>query len=198
MTQMALPKLPTLQDLWGAEQPRATSSSVYKTLMAPQAQMSSMIPSLQELMMGSQAPAVQSIREGARMNVASTQSDMMRRGLTGSDIEASAMAGARGMGEQQVGQLMAQQSNALAQYIMQAMGMDISANREQFQSLAQAIGQEIQANAEAEMFRQSMQEGRAAEGRAHLAGQQGGIMSLVGSMIQGVGGIAAARAGRPG
>ena len=118
----ALPKLPSLQDVLGESRGQA---GIYKTLLAPQAQASSALPALQQLLLGSQAPAVQAIREGARGNVAATQSDMMRRGLTGSDIEASAMVGARAQGEQQVGQLIAQQSQTLAQYIMNALGLDI-------------------------------------------------------------------------
>ena len=195
-----LPKLPSLQDVMGPTQSLNTENpmKLFELLQSPQAQMSSVMPGIQELLMGSQSPAVAAIREGARGNVAATQSDMMKRGLTGSDIEASAMTGARAQGEAQVGQLLAEQSQFLAKYIMEAMGMDIKANREQFTTLAQALGQELSARRDAEMFRQSMQEGRAAEGRAHLAGQQGGLMNLVGSMIGGGSSILAAKAGRTG
>lgn len=182
-----LPKLPNLQEVMGSYGNLNTESpeKLFNLLQTPQGTMSVALPALQEFLLGSQSPAVAAIRQGAQSNVASTQSDMMRRELTGSDIETSAMMGARAKGEAQVGQLLAQQSQILAQYIMEAMGMDIKANREQFQTLAQALGQELSSRRDAEMFRQSMQENRAAEGRAHLAGQQGGLVNLVSSMIQG-------------
>src|SRR3990167_2383499 len=124
---MGMPRLPSLHEVLGTGTPNVSSENIFKLLQAPQGRATEALPGIQELLFGSQAPAVQAIREGARSNVAAAQSDAMRRGLTGSDIEAAAMGQARASGEQQVGQLIAQQSSVLAQYIMQALGMDIQA-----------------------------------------------------------------------
>src|SRR3990167_9039464 len=138
-----LPQLPKLQDLIGTGTITGDPQNIYNLLRAPQGRATDILPQLSELLMGQTAPAVQSIREGARGTVASIQSEAMKRGLTGSDIELSNMRGAYEQGELQVGQLVSQQASQLAQYIMQAYGMDIAANREQFVTLAQAIGQEL-------------------------------------------------------
>ena len=181
----AMPKMPSLQELLGTDNPAGRLSNVKKILSAQQPQMAGILPGLRDLLLGAQAPAVAAIREGSRANVAATQSDMMRRGLTGSDIEASAMAGARGMGEQQVGQLIAQQSNALAQYLMQALGLDIAGNREQFTALAQVLSDEFTAEQEADMFRRSLEEGTAMAGRANRTQLVGAGIGAVGSILGG-------------
>lgn len=152
---IVMPKLPSISDALGrgATSADATPDSIFKLLQTPQGRMTDVLPSIQELLLGNNAPAIASIREGARGNRASAQSDAMKRGLTGSDIEAANMTAATAAGETGVGQLISQQSNALAQYIMQAMGMDIQGNREMFVTLAQALGQELGAQREMEMAR---------------------------------------------
>lgn len=151
--QAGMPKLPSLMEVLGTNKPSATPDTIFNLLQAPQGRMTDVLPGIQELLMGSQAPAVSAIREGARSNRASAQSDAMKRGLTGSDIEAANMTAASSQGEQAVGQLIAQQSSALAQYIMSAYGMDIQSNREMFVTLAQALGQELSAQRDMEQAR---------------------------------------------
>ena len=182
---MGMPRLPSLQEVLGTGTPNVSSENIFKLLQAPQGRATEALPGIQELLFGSQAPAVQAIREGARSNVAAAQSDAMRRGLTGSDIEAAAMGQARASGEQQVGQLIAQQSSVLAQYIMQALGMDIQANREQFVTLAQAIGQELTARRDIEQsFRDSELASR--EGASGRRSQlYGAGIGAVGSILGG-------------
>ena len=177
------PKLPSLMDVLGTGTPEASTANIFKLLQTQQGQMSDLLPGIQELLMGTQAPAVAAIREGARGGVASAQSEAMKRGLTGSDIEAASMGQARAAGEQQIGQLIAQQSSALAQYIMQAMGMDIQGNREMFVTLAQALGQELSSQREMAMRAQE-REMMASEGARQRQS------SLLGSIIGGVGMIA--------
>lgn len=184
MPQVSVPKLQTLQDVIGTGQPTADASNIYKLLQAPQGRMTDVLPSLQDLLMGQQAPAVASIREGARSNAAMAQSEAMKRGITGSDIEAANMTMARAQGEQQVGNLIAQQSSALAQYIMQAYGMDVQSNREMFVTLAQALGQELQSQRDMEM---------AAMDRDAMitSGRQSGQYGLLGSLIGAAGTLGA-------
>lgn len=182
--QVEVPKMNTLQDYLGGNKVSADPSSIYGLLQAPQGQMTSILPSLQELLMGQQAPAVQSIREGARSNVAAAQSEAMKRGITGSDIEASSMTQARAAGEQQVGQLMSQQASTLAQYIMQSYGYDLQANREMYVTLAQALGQELQSQRDMEIARMEAD-------AMKTAGRQSGQYGLLGSLIGAAGTIGA-------
>lgn len=180
---VVMPKLPSLADTLGPGGATATTDSIFKLLQAPQARQTDILPSIQELLLGTQAPAVQAIREGARINRASAQSDAMKRGLTNSDIEAANMTGATAQGEQAVGQLIAQQSSQLAQYIMQAMGMDIQGNREMFVTLAQALGQELGSQREMEMARLEREQA------SHLAGDAN-RNALLGAGIGAIGSIA--------
>lgn len=175
------PKLPSLMDVIGPGETAATTSNIFKLLQAPQGRISEVLPGIQELLLGTQAPAIAAIREGARGGAAAAQSEAMKRGLTGSDIEAAAMGQARAAGEQQVGQLIAQQSSALAQYIMQAMGMDIQGNREMFVTLAQALGQELSSQREMEMRRLEREQLGAEAARQRES-------ALIGSLI-GAGGL---------
>lgn len=182
-----LPQMPKLQDIIGGGQPGARiediPGQIYGLLGAPQGRMMDIMPGIQNLLMGNNAPAIEGIRQGAASNRASAQSDAMKRGLTGSDIEAANMNMATQGGEQQVGQMMAQQSSVLAQYIMQAMGMDIQANREMFVTLAQALGQQLSSQREMQMF-------SASQGQASRLAEQGQLMGLIGAGI-GAGGMAA-------
>lgn len=191
MQSYQAPKLPSLMETLGTGTPAASTENIFKLLQAPQGRMTDALPGIQELLMGSQAPAVASLREGARGNVAAAQSDAMRRGLTGSDIESAAMGGARAAGEQQVGQLIAQQSSQLAQYIMQAMGMDIQGNREMFVTLAQALGQELSSQRDMEQARldreMAASEGAAGRKSALWGAAIGGVGSILGGGLAGRG-----------
>lgn len=198
------PKLPTLMETIGSGTPAASTENIFKLLQAPQGRMTDALPGIQELLMGGQAPAVSALREGARGNRAAAQSDAMRRGLTGSDIESASMTMATAQGEQQVGQLIAQQSSQLAQYIMQAMGMDIQGNREMFVTLAQALGQELSSQRDMEQARLD-REAAAAEGaRGRKSSMWGAGIGAIGSiggaalgsmLMPGVGTAAGAAAG---
>ena len=122
------------------------------------------------------APQIEAIRGRGEELAAQAQSEATARGLTGSDIEAAGILGARqGAAQQEAqfrGQVGMQQAMTLAQSLFQAMGLDIGANREMFQNLAMAIGQELTARREREMFQLMLQEGIAEAGRQHLARQQ--------------------------
>lgn len=180
-TPYQAPKLPSLMETLGPGGPSADPATIFKLLSTQQGRASDVLPSIQELLMGQQAPAIASIREGARGNIAAAQSEAMKRGLTGSDIEAASMGQARSAGEQQVGQLIAQQSSQLAQYIMQAMGMDIQGNREMFVTLAQALGQELGSQRDMQMQRELLQANMELANRRARAQRAGGLGSLLGT-----------------
>lgn len=122
------------------------------------------------------APQIAAIRGRGEELAAGAQSDAMKRGLTGSDIEAAGMLGARqGAAQQEAelrGQVGMQQAASLAQMLFQALGMDIGQNREMFLNLAQALGQELTAQREREMFERLLQEGMAESGRQARHAQQ--------------------------
>lgn len=182
---MVMPKLPSISDALGAGRNPEGFGDITKLLSTQQGSMMSAMPTIQELLMGGQAPAVQAIRHGASMNRASAQSDAMKRGLTGSDIEGANMTMATAQGESQVGQLVAQQSSQLAQYIMQAMGMDIQGNREMFVTLAQALGQELGAQREMEMARLEREQASHLAGNANRNALWGAGIGAIGSIAGG-------------
>jgi hypothetical protein len=92
-------------------------------------------------------PAINAINQSTGENVAGAQSDAMRRGLTGSDIEAAGMQGARQQGTAQIAQLTGQaglqQAQTMAAQIMQAYGIDIQSNQQMLMAIAQALGQQM-------------------------------------------------------
>lgn len=191
----ALPQLPRIED---ALRPRPSGeynySDIFNLLKTPQGRLTDVLPQVQD-MLGAQSefirPAVAQIREGARSDAASAQSDAMRRGLTGSDIELANIRGAREQGENRVAQILGQvgmqQSASMAQYIMQAAGMDIQANREMFVTLAQAIGEKLASDKEDYWNRLFLQEGMAEAARRRGGAFGGGLGSLVGTI--GAGGL---------
>lgn len=195
MPQVTLPKLTSLQDVIGTGQPTADPGNIYKLLQAPQGRATDILPSLQELLMSQQAPAVQSIRQGAQATAAKMQSEAMKRGITGSDIELANMRGAYAQGEQQVGQLIGQQASTLAQYIMQAYGMDIQSNREMFVTLAQALGQQMQMEQD---WRIAQMEAVLASDAAKRSSRNSLLGSVIGAGGAIVGGFLAGRGGSSG
>ena len=106
------------------------------------------------------APQLAAIKQSGEQAAAMAQSDAGARGMRGSDIEAAGMAGARQTATQQqaelVGKLAQQQSETMAQYIMQAYGMDIQSNSQMYNNLAQAIGQELSQQREIQMMEQQL------------------------------------------
>ena len=182
INQSQLPKLPRLEDLLGAGPVRAGEQTLYDLLRAPQGRMTDILPQMEDLLIGAQAPAMRAIQEGSRQNAAIMQSEAMKRGLTGSDIELANIRGAYETGTLQSGQLLAQQSSALAQFLMQAMGMDIASNREQFVTLAQAIGEQLAGERDMEIARRQ-QEFAAHEGAASRRSSLWGSLIGAGGMI---------------
>lgn len=176
--QITLPKLTSLQDILGTTTPEANTSNIYKLLMTNTGSASEIIPTLQDLLTSNNSSAITSLRQGAQSNAAKAQSEAMKRGLTGSDIEAANMTSAYAKGEESVGNLLAQQSATLAQYIMQAYGLDVQSNREMFTTLAQALGQELQSQRDMEMAAAD-RDAMVTSGRT--SGQYGLLGSLIGA-----------------
>ena len=140
------------------------------------------------------SPYAAKINQQTNMNVAQAQSDMMKRGLTGSDIEATAMGGARAAGQESMAQMYAQTANQLSQYIFQAATGDLNQNRELILTLAQAMGQELTSQRDMYMFQQALKASIEQAERARRSARNSGI----GGMIGGIAGAAGGAMGLPG
>lgn len=166
--------------------------NIAKLLTAPpQSMVNSALPAMQSQFAATGAnlaPALSAIRETTAGNVAGAQSDAMRRGLTGSDIEAAGMGGARAAGAAQeaqlVGQAGLQEAQTMAQAIMQAFGHDIDANASMYQNLAQLIGQKMSSDQNYKMFKDQLDQ---ALRISHATGNNQLLASLISAGGQVVG-----------
>lgn len=115
------------------------------------------LPSIKALLMpGESNPAFKAIDAGTAANVAAGQTDAMRRGLTGSDIEAASMVGARNAGEMAKSNFQAQTATQLAGFIKDLATGDIAAQRENLTMFAQLMGQKITSDQDLMMFREML------------------------------------------
>lgn len=116
------------------------------------------LPSIKALLMpGADNPYSKLIDQSTQGNVAAAQTDAMRRGLTGSDIEAASMAGARGQGEMAKSNFFAQNSQQMAGFIKDLATGDINAQRENLVMFAELMGQKITNDQDLAMFREMLQ-----------------------------------------
>ena len=138
-------------------------------------------------------PQIAAIRDIGSSNVAAAQSDAMARGLTGSDIEAAGMLGARAeAGRQEAGlrgQFGLAQAQTMTNVLGQAMMGDLDAARQLRLALSQAMGEELTAKRDREMFDYAMQFGlsEAAANRrsAGMSGLLGGLGGVGGALVGG-------------
>lgn len=115
------------------------------------------LPSIKALLMpGENNPYAKLIDASTQGNVAAAQTDSMRRGLTGSDIEAASMAGARQGGEMAKSNFFAQNSQQMAGFIKELATGDISSQRENLIMMAQLMGQKITNDQDLAMFREML------------------------------------------
>ena len=146
------------------------------------------LPSIQKLLMpGPDNPAFKAIDIGTQQNVASAQTDAMRRGLTGSDIEAASMVGARSQGELAKSDFQAKTSTQLASFIKDLATGDINAQRENLIMFAQLLGQKITNDQDLKMFRDmlaaNMEQARMKADSAIASAEIGALGSLAGGMM---------------
>jgi len=115
------------------------------------------LPSIRQLLMpGPDNPAFKAIDAGTQQNVAAAQTDAMRRGLTGSDIEAASMLGARSAGEMAKSSFQAQTATQMAGFIKDLATGDIASQRENLTMFAQLMGQKITNDQDLMMFREML------------------------------------------
>ena len=147
------------------------------------------LPAIQQLLgyaPQAMAPYLADIEKGAAASEARAQSSAMRRGLTGSDIEAQAMGEARGQGmrakEQLYADVYSQTSNQMAQMIFQAASGDLQQNRDLILTLAQAMGQELTSQRAMYMFQQALKASIEQAERSRRSAKRGGIGGAIGSV----------------
>lgn len=104
------------------------------------------------------APALADLGRSTQQNVAAAQSDAMRRGLTGSDIELASMRGERESGLRAEAGLRGQFAQGLVDLLFKAQAGDIDAATQLRTMLSQAMGQEMTAQRDIQMFNQQLQE----------------------------------------
>lgn len=135
-------------------------------------------------------PEIEGIRERTGQLAAGAQTDAMRRGLTGSDIEAANIRSINQGGLKQEGAMRAdfarQNAQFLSELIFRANQGDITAATNLRQLLAQAMGEDIGRRDTQSMFNQQMKS----------AGQDR-IMGMVNSLIGAGGAIGGAILGGP-
>ena len=186
-----LPQLPTFNAGGGQStfpsQTQITPQNIFDTIKQGYSQSySSVLPYVQN-QLGQQsqaiAPQLAAIRQSGEQNAAMAQSDAGNRGMRGSDIEAASMQGARQASTQQEaqlrGQVSMQQAQTMAEAIMKMYGMDVQANQDLHNNLAQAIGQELSQQREIQMHEQALAQAKAA---ANASRHKGLISSLIGSL----------------
>jgi len=146
------------------------------------------------------SPYAKALDVRTNQNVAQVQTDMMKRGLTGSDIEATAMGGARAAGQDAIANMYAQTADQLSQMIYQAATGDINNNRELLLTLAQAMGQELTSQRDMQMFKEALQasleEAEKSRRFASNAAKWGAVGTIGGTLLGGsMGGIQGAQLG---
>ncbi len=115
------------------------------------------LPSIKALLQpGDNNPYAQLIDKSTAGNVASAQTDAMRRGLSGSDIEAAGMAGARAEGESQKTAFYTQNAQQMAGFMKDLATGDINDQRENLMMFAQLMGQKITSDQDLQMFREQL------------------------------------------
>ena len=127
------------------------------------------------------APALADLGRSTQANVAAAQSDAMRRGLTGSDIEMASMRGERESGLRAESGLRGQFAQSLVDLLFKAQAGDIDAATQLRTMLSQAMGEEMTAQRDMQMFQQQLQE-LGAQGAANRKSQL--ISSGIGAIGQ--------------
>ncbi len=190
-----LPALPSFNDLAGGLKTDADYGNIVNVIKRAGAQpglTASVMPSISNILSPdgqAASPYAAAIRASTASNVSGAQSDAMRRGLTGSDIEGANMNAARATGENSMAQLYGQTANQYASMIMQAATGDINNNRELLMTLAEAMGQELTSQRDMEMFRKSLQFSIDQANSAARAKKNGAIAGAVGGLVGGGAGL---------
>lgn len=115
------------------------------------------LPSIRNLLMpGKNNPYEAMIDRSTQGSVAAAQTESMKRGLTGSDIEFSAMEGAKQTGEMAKSNFFAQNATQMASFFKDLVTGDIESQRGNLMALAELMGQELTSQRDIQMFREML------------------------------------------
>lgn len=141
-----------------------------------------LLPGLMQILglqSGMQLPFLEQQKMGM---VADAQSDAMKRGMTGSSLEAASMLGARSAGNMNIDQFLAQQLGTLGGAYTNAMTTDVQAQNQQYSDLAQALAQLWQVNMQGLQFQGQLNEMSGAADKAALASKQSALIGAGASL----------------
>lgn len=161
----------------------------------PQSVTNTVMPYLQQLYGMSAQGTLPFLQNQASQGVANVESEMGQRGLVGSSLEQAGIIGAQQAGQQSINSYVGNMAQQLAGEYMKSVGMDIGANNEMYQNLAQALGQEL---GNTMTYNLGQQEITAAHEDAQTmanASRYGANRSMWGSIIGGLAGGAGAAFG---
>lgn len=186
-------KLPDLQDIY--KQSGDVGHSTYDSLDNAIKQAGKLpsvtdiaLPAIMDLLRpGGQGskPFEAAIGRTTSANVSAAQSDMMKRGLTGSDIEASAMGQARAEGSNALAGFYGQNAASLASFIDKIVSGDLATQRANLMALAEAMGQKITSDNDLMMFRQQLEATKSMADKSNKAALWGAGISAFGSIAGG-------------
>jgi rRNA maturation endonuclease Nob1 len=141
------------------------------------------LPSIKALLTPSaDNPTLQAIDRSTSRNVASAQTESMKRGLTGSDIEAGAMGMERQTGEMAKSSFFADSAGKLAGFMKELATGDINTQRENIIMMAQLMGQKLQSEQDIQMFREQLAANMEQAGKNRESGMWGGLIGLGGQL----------------
>lgn len=145
------------------------------------------LPSIKALLMpGKDNPYGAMIDRSTQGNVASAQTEAMKRGLTGSDIEASSMNAERTAGENQKTAFYTQNATQMANFMKDLATGDISSQRENLMMFAQLMGQKITSDNDLAMFREQLQANLGMADKANKTALWGAGIGAAGAALGGL------------
>ncbi|MFA5026403.1 MAG: hypothetical protein WC713_00875 [Candidatus Methylomirabilota bacterium] len=116
----------------------------------------SFVPQAQQLLLGRDSDAMKGLQQTTAQNVAAAQSNAMKRGLTGSSVEAFGMNQAQQSGQLAEAQYRAQTASDFMSILQSAMQGDLQSAQQLRQMIAQAMGQKMTSDQEYSMFQQQL------------------------------------------
>lgn len=163
-----------------------TPNQVYSLLAQSPPSLTNTLAPLLSSVFGTQANLMQPLfqQQGAQ-GAAQAQSDAMKRGLTGSSIEAANMTQAYTGANAAYDQYLAQQLNALVPIYANAVGTDVGNTQNYYSQLAQAVGQQLASQIAQQEFQQQLQAGLSQAGMMANSQLWSGIAGGLGSAAGG-------------
>ncbi len=115
------------------------------------------LPSIKALLTPNENnPYTRMIDRSTGQKVAASQTRMLQRGITGSDIEEAAAVGIEGEGEMAKSSFFAENARTMAGFMKDLATGDINSQRENLMTFAEMMGQKITSDQDLLMFREML------------------------------------------